>query len=163
MRGPQIARPCPGFKRVRYFSGQVLSAADFMAEQEYLRGKQKIHNRLLHGYGVVAGLETKVGGSTVTVSPGFALDRRGNEIVVDCPVELTLPREGRSVFVLLEYREKETDPIPTGDGMQASRIEEGFRLAVQPGLSPDAVPVSKLARRSGRWRITRQFRVPRVR
>ena len=41
---------CPGPKRVRYFSGQLLSADDFNAEQDYFRGKQKTLNRLLLGY-----------------------------------------------------------------------------------------------------------------
>ncbi len=49
--------PVPQFERLRYFYGQVLGAADFRAEQDYFREKLKLHNRCLHGYGVVCGLE----------------------------------------------------------------------------------------------------------
>lgn len=156
-------RACPGPTRVRYFSGQFLSAGDFTAEQDYFRGKQKIRNRLLLGYGVASGLDTTVAGDTVTVSPGLALDPRGNEIIVDCSTTLKIRGGRKPVFLLLEYVEKETDPVPAGDGMQASRIEEGFRLAFAPVPSADAVPLAKLTRRSGRWRLGHGFRVPRVR
>lgn len=48
--------PVPEFKRLNYFYGQMLGAADFRAEQDYFREKLKLHNRCLHGYGVVCGL-----------------------------------------------------------------------------------------------------------
>jgi hypothetical protein len=151
-----------GFTRVRYFRGQLLSADDFTAEQEYVREKREMHNRLLHGDGVVSGLETKVGTSSVTLSPGLALDPRGREIVVACPVELALPRERRSSFLSLEYRERETDPVPAGDAMQATRVEEGYELSFAPAPVPGAVLVAQLVRRSGRWRLDKRFRVRRV-
>lgn len=44
------------FVRLNYFYGQMLGAADFQAEQAYFREKLKLHNRCLHGYGVVCGL-----------------------------------------------------------------------------------------------------------
>jgi len=153
----------PGPKRVRYFSGQLLSADDFNAEQEYFRGKQRTLNRLVLGYGVVSGLETTVGGGSVTVTPGLALDPRGNEISVDCSVAVKLPRGTKPVFLLLEYLERETDPVPTQDGLQASRIEEGFRLIFGSEPPLGAVPLAKLTRRSGRWQPSRGFRVPRIR
>ena len=48
--------PVPDFKRLNYFYGQMLGAEDFRAEQNYFREKLKLHNRCLHGYGVVCGL-----------------------------------------------------------------------------------------------------------
>lgn len=47
----------PDFERLNYFYGQMLGAADFRSEQAYFREKLKLHNRCLHGYGVVCGLE----------------------------------------------------------------------------------------------------------
>ena len=47
-------------KRVRYFDGMLLSTADFQAEQQYLREKRKMHNRCLHGFGVVCGLDVSM-------------------------------------------------------------------------------------------------------
>src|SRR5258705_10631612 len=55
--------PCaavPSFDRLNYYYGQLLSAPHFLAEQAYFREKLKLHNRCLHGYGVVCGLEVTV-------------------------------------------------------------------------------------------------------
>jgi hypothetical protein len=46
----------PEFRRLKYFFGQMLDARDFQAEQDFFRDKHKLHNRCLHGYGVVCGL-----------------------------------------------------------------------------------------------------------
>jgi hypothetical protein len=46
----------PEFRRLRYLYGQLLGVADFQAEQSYHREKLRLHNRCLHGYGVVCGL-----------------------------------------------------------------------------------------------------------
>ena len=75
-------------ERVRFFDGQLLTATDFEAEQRYHLEKRRLHNRMLHGFGVVDGLGVSVADGTdaaVVVSPGFALDRRGNEIIVAGP------------------------------------------------------------------------------
>jgi hypothetical protein len=44
------------FRRLKYFYGQMLGVQDFQAEQDFFRDKLKLHNRCLHGYGVVCGL-----------------------------------------------------------------------------------------------------------
>jgi hypothetical protein len=46
----------PRFERLKYFYGQMLGVADLQAEQNYFREKLKLHNRCLHGYGVICGL-----------------------------------------------------------------------------------------------------------
>jgi hypothetical protein len=64
---PNPSPPCPGdhasdctdvpeFRRRRYQYGQLLGVADFEAEQSYHREKMRLHNRCLHGYGVICGL-----------------------------------------------------------------------------------------------------------
>jgi hypothetical protein len=47
----------PQFDRLRYFYGQMLHARDLQLEQAYFREKLKLHNRCLHGWGVVCGLD----------------------------------------------------------------------------------------------------------
>lgn len=47
----------PQFDRLSYFYGQMLHARDLQLEQAYFREKLKLHNRCLHGWGVVCGLE----------------------------------------------------------------------------------------------------------
>jgi hypothetical protein len=48
------------FLRLRYFYGRMLSAEDFQTEQNFFREKLKLHNRCLHGYGVVCGLRVEL-------------------------------------------------------------------------------------------------------
>jgi hypothetical protein len=45
----------------------------------------------------------------VTIEPGFALDRRGREILVCEPHELTIPESAEPVSICLIYREQQTD------------------------------------------------------
>jgi len=75
-------------KRPNYFTGRLLDAATFQSEQEYLREKHRLHNRKLHGFGIVSGLEVRVNaiagsdGDCVVVEPGYAIDRQGEELAV---------------------------------------------------------------------------------
>ena len=76
--------------RTRFFDGMFLTQADLENEQRYWRLKRRLTNRAL-GEGVVWGL--KLGWNrdrrAFTLSPGYALDCCGNDLVVECPVELT--------------------------------------------------------------------------
>ena len=82
-------RPCPdlkGFTQTRFFYGQRLDVRHFESEQNYVKGKLWMLNRLVHGYGVVCGLDVQPGDdhTSVIVMPGVALDQAGREIVVPC-------------------------------------------------------------------------------
>jgi hypothetical protein len=83
-----------GFERVRYFPRQLLTADDMRIEQEYFRDKQRRHNRFLHGWGVVCGLEVKLdpetGPLSVRICPGYALGPCGDEIYVPEAVSFDL-------------------------------------------------------------------------
>jgi len=70
--------------RPRYFSGQLLSDADLTSEQQYMLAKNRLHNRYLHGWGVVCGLQVVCNNCTgmLTIMPGYAIDPCGNDIVV---------------------------------------------------------------------------------
>ncbi|XVV15533.1 hypothetical protein ACQP2X_14670 [Actinoplanes sp. CA-131856] len=75
------------FVRPRFFAGQLLTEDDLSLLADYVAGKNRLHNRTLHGPGVVDGLTVACdpcGGGTVAVRPGHALDCRGNDIVVPC-------------------------------------------------------------------------------
>lgn len=70
--------------RPRFFDGQLITAADFDRQDDYRIGKDRLHNRYLHGTGVVCGLEVVCNpcDDTVTVRPGYALGPCGEDIVV---------------------------------------------------------------------------------
>lgn len=74
--------------RPRFFAGQVLTADDLNRLDHYIRGKHKLHNRQLHGWGVVNGLEATCEpcGKGVVVGSGYALSPCGEDIVVCEPV-----------------------------------------------------------------------------
>src|SRR3954454_9275363 len=71
------------FERPRFFSGQLLTEQELNGEQRYVVDKNRLHNRLLHGWGVVCGLRVSCCDAThVTVEAGYALDPCGNDIVL---------------------------------------------------------------------------------
>lgn len=78
--------------RTRFFAGQLLTDADLNNEQSYWLAKSRLHNRYLHGWGVVCGMTVLCGecDGWVTVKAGYALDPCGNDIIVcqDYPFNL---------------------------------------------------------------------------
>ena len=168
-------------KRVRFFSGQLLSAEDLEAEQQYLLEKHRRHNRSFHGYGVVSGLDVSSSNdNVVSISCGTAIDRLGNEIVVPDCVRVSVTRAGRVAYVIVRYHEHETDPVPvrsdSNGGVEFSRIEEGFEIAIaltqgvrssraEKGVenqNESDVILARLVMTRGRWQIDRKFRRPRT-
>jgi hypothetical protein len=89
--------PCdiPEFCRNNYFTGKLLTARDFVAEQQYLRDKLRLHHVALHGWGIVCGLKVvehpMPGCLKIRVEPGLAIDGCGREIQVPCIVDLDPP------------------------------------------------------------------------
>lgn len=94
--------PCGAGLRNRYFAGKRMKAAAYAIEQEYEIGRRRLINRSVLGWGVVWGFgllladdgaqnvkqEAMAKGSTLTVGPGFALDRHGREISLEAPIML---------------------------------------------------------------------------
>lgn len=133
--------------RPNYFDGRLLTAEDFRDEQSYLIGRSRRHNRHVHGWGVINGLDVRVVGNFVEVSPGAAIDCAGNELVVENGVALSMPPDARRLVVLLRYTEHGVDPLPAlqgdpaaGDALQFSHIEEGCELDLSDGTWADPHP-----------------------
>lgn len=163
--------------RNNFFTGRLLTAEDLSLEQEYFREKLKRHNRNLHGFGVVFGLDVSRRASEVIISSGLALDCVGNELVVPEPTKLTLPDRGETIFISLEFVEREVDPTPGNSSLTVnSRIEEiasavfvkqnansGHRHIkgrwMACGLTHGLV-IARLRFSSGQWRIDRRYRRP---
>ncbi len=94
----------------RYFARQLLTPAELTLEQQYLRDKQRRHNRLLHGWGVVCGAtvcrvpETPVPGAPpappraqpwkVHIEPGYILGPFGDEILIESDQVVDLRTQG---------------------------------------------------------------------
>jgi len=92
-------------KRVRFFEGKLLEANDLTVEQNYVARRIDRHNRELHRPGIVRGLEVCVnnesgGPSTVVVTPGYAIDSHGREIVLEWELALPLTATFSCAFVI---------------------------------------------------------------
>lgn len=74
--------------RIRYFTGRHMTARDFRDGEAYQRSFRHLHNRMLHGWGIVCGLDVThhprdaCSHEHVVVRCGLALDCCGREIVV---------------------------------------------------------------------------------
>jgi hypothetical protein len=154
-----------GAKRVNYFTGQLLGAADFQVDQEYHIGARHRHNRALHGSGIATGLTVTVSGDSspsLVVEPGLAIDRRGREIELPVPVSVAIAGSTGTTLVLLEYVERQTALIPGSTdttGTVASRIEEGasVNLCDTDTADPDAIVIARLVFDSSNWILDPEF------
>jgi hypothetical protein len=97
-------------ERVNYFPRQLLTVDDMVTERDYMLQKLRRHNRYLHGWGVVCGLEVKAAATAqkpwqVRISAGYALGPYGDEIHVAQAVFLDLEKCGPNAM---------TDPCEPG-------------------------------------------------
>lgn len=144
IKGPDGNKFDPN-KRVRYSTGLVLGVDEFQQEQQFFLERDHLHQRGLHGYGVVCGLDVSIDGSKINVSPGLAVDRLGRSVRVDhtqCgDVQEWLDQQAGTVvsdkvYVTLCYRECETDSVPVpgapcrseDETVAPSRITSGFEI-----------------------------------
>jgi hypothetical protein len=168
----------PTLRRVNYFEGRLLSADDFRAEQAYHREKARLHNRRLHGCGVVSGLTVSLAGGAsrpaITVKPGVGIDAAGNELELDAERSLAIGVKARAFLVVLRYVERPVEPLPsvaTGDDADATgfaRIEEDCEAVLVPDDPPRrrdeaGLPLARYVRAGSAWQRDRAFRVGRVR
>lgn len=132
--------------RPRFFAGQVLTADDLNRLDYYVRAKNRLHNRQLHGWGVVNGLEVScdVCGPGVVVGCGYALGPCGDDIVVCEPVVVDVCTLIADCVTLDRARNCDPPAYPAPNGCSeaeqewvlAIRYSETPTRAVQPLASP---------------------------
>jgi len=143
------------FERNRYFYGKLLTVRDFETEQGYFIEKNRLINRLIHGKGIIYGLEADQlqindgGNLTIELSEGVAIDCCGNEIVF--PQKGIVTAKGTFddglYFLYLKYAEYNREPVPCLSNASAceevccySRIRETFEVVISssaPAVTPD--------------------------
>jgi hypothetical protein len=150
-----------GTVRPNFFSGRLLTADDLREEQEYHREKHRRHLQMLHGFGVVDGLDVDIAsdGATVAIEPGLAIDRYGREIVLDDMVVTPIPPDAPSpICLVLQYAERMVDPVPVaGGGTEPRHIEEGCDVSLMPDPREDGITVARLIREKAVWRVDPAF------
>ncbi len=130
------------FERNKYFYGKLMTVRDFETEQRYFNAKRSMLNRLIHGIGLVCGLEVSEPEIVdqklkLSLSTGVALDCCGREIVIEDAGVYDVdgsPVEGLN-YVYLRYLECLKEPVPSLSNPSAceevccySRIKESFKL-----------------------------------
>lgn len=136
------------FERNRFFYGKLLTVRDFESEQRYFNDKRRMLNHLIHGSGVLCGLQVvAVDDKTISVEAGIALDQAGREIVVEKPVTMKLSMiEGftnndyvKNVYLCIEYDEKGREAVHSVAGTASNadavseynRVQESYRLFIR--------------------------------
>jgi len=170
----------PSLKRPRYFAGKLVTPADLELEQQYVREKSKLHNRALHGFGIVFGLKVTVDAGQILVEPGLALDCEGNEVVVGAAQSTpasAITVDCSTIYVQLRFAEENSEPVPAG-ASETATITERFELTFTKencnrghrhlrarwlacGQS-HTLTIAKLKHSSHGWRVERGYRAPRI-
>jgi hypothetical protein len=136
-------------ERVNFVHGQLLTADDLRAEQDYHRAMRYLHNRVLHGPGVAEGFAVEADAGGLVVGPGLAIDPLGRELVLTAPERLGLPPEAavqeQTVWHLVAEWE-EVSARPAADrGPTASRWVERCALSLSSAVPDDSGPALLLA------------------
>ncbi|HEX7313594.1 MAG TPA: tail fiber domain-containing protein [Pyrinomonadaceae bacterium] len=140
-------------KRLNYYNFQFLVETDFNDEQLYHKQMRRFHNRALHTWGIVEGLQVErvPNESKVTVAPGVAIDRLGQEIVLpERSAALGLDEFGADaqVYVTIKYRDvtdqadKDTSDTQTeGDRYKrwTERPQVSAKVAAPSADAPEVV------------------------
>jgi hypothetical protein len=135
------------FKRMRYFDGLFLKAEDYSLDKEHQRRLQRLHNRYLHTWGIVQGLEVKAVTDSqmeVVVSEGVALDMGevedlqtgtkesiSREILIyaghpDNPLDLSEYSAAENIYITVSYEETQADrDMEKGQGEEIHIWERG--------------------------------------
>ena len=104
-------------ERPAFFDGQGLTAGDLAQAQRYHREMRWRHNRALHGWGVAEGLEVTgaKGAIHVSVSPGYALDSLGRELIVAAIKSIPVPALAAGTRILtLSYLDDAGQDVAQG-------------------------------------------------
>jgi len=138
--------------RPSFAEGQILAAADLAQLSSYPRGREERHNRFVHRWGIVTGLELATEAAQdsngnayarVFVSPGLAIDGEGRELLVTERIALEVEPFQHTigntieealpypVFLVSQYRPKGSDASrvgPCGEATGRGAVEEGHDI-----------------------------------
>ncbi|NVD97976.1 hypothetical protein [Massilia sp. BJB1822] len=122
--------------RPRWVAGMVIQESDLNRLDYYIGAKHRLHNRYVHGTGVVCGMEVschECGAGRVRVDGGYAIGPCGEDIVVEGPDSVdicALIRHCRS----LERQNAECRPW--GDDKGCRDVTETWVLAIRYDETP---------------------------
>ncbi|MBI5877232.1 MAG: hypothetical protein HZB53_06255 [Chloroflexi bacterium] len=127
---------CDGLQNLNYprhFAGQLLTEAELNGTLDYVKAKNRLHNRYLHGWGVVCGLQVACSecDGYVTVHPGYALDPCGNDILAPDEQDVPLLEMIKACREARRKRAAPCDPIKPAGKANCDDKEEQWCLAIR--------------------------------
>jgi hypothetical protein len=142
----------PAIERNHWFDYKYIGAHDLLAEQEYLVSRHRLHNRLLHGCGVICGLKVtrhpraRCAGDWVVVQAGIAIDAFGRELILGEDTAQQLPvakGKGGSFVLCVRYREEQVQPVPVLYADPEAGLPYSVPNRIQESVAVVAVPASE--------------------
>ena len=115
-------------QRVHPFPGMRIDVDTWRDAHDYHRAQARLHQRALHGTGIVFGLEVIPGASinALLVQPGVAVDGAGNLIVVDREqVHRIAAATPGTIYLALRFHDQPIAPADNPAGPPA-RVLESF-------------------------------------
>lgn len=132
-------------KRLNYFYGQFLKEKDFKDEQNYHIEALSMHNRNLHSWGIVSGLDVNFTPDKkhVIIEEGMAIDIDGRQIILDEKMDMDLSTSSAAIiFLTISYNNIESDQVEENGIKGFTRILE--KPALEFGSSMPADPSKNL-------------------
>ena len=138
-----------GLERTRFFPKQLVSPEDLTQDQRYFREKHRRHNRMLHGWGVVCGVNVREATDeqgnpipyTACVTTGYVLGPYGDEIVVDRNVPFDVRRAADDV--------RDGCPPPVDPWCSPVRVDRDPEKTIYLAIRYDEYPARPVQAESG--------------
>jgi hypothetical protein len=157
--------------RLNYFSGRILTAADFQAEQDYIVGRLRRHNLIAHGAGVASGLRVSIskkdGSTVIVVSPGTGIDPAGNEIELCERHEIPVGLTGKIFLVVVRQVDRPIDHTPAlgvEGAMAFARVAEDTGIAlIESNPNAEDLILARFIKVRSAWRRDLKIKPKRLR
>jgi hypothetical protein len=132
-------------KRIRYFEGQLLDPDDLGVTVDYPRSK--LRQQFVPGiaYGFEVSVPAEGNGSTIKVSPGYAVDNRGRTIVLNEPLMLTSSLAAKRACVVMRPGRRHPPSMPL------RALADWFLIVEEP--ERDDLLLACLERTSRGWQV----------
>ena len=148
-----------GFKRINFFKGFLTTEHDWNDAERYHLEKRKLHNRLCHAPGVVAGhlgelrvLARARGDLSIEIQPGYAIDGQGHDLLLwETQIKTIVPEEYKlpqTLYVVLRFVEELSDFIAYKENLEYKghrRVLESCKVEISQTV-PDIKQEVELAR-----------------
>lgn len=142
------------FERNRYFTGKMLTSADFAAEQRYTNDKRRFVNSMMFGAGIVCGMSVEcLDEKNIRIDSGAAIDGYGREVVIPetqikklSAIDGFEDTQSNCLCIYAAYDEENIQPVYSAskkskeDEYENNRTQEDYRIYVKDDIE-DALEI----------------------